>query len=104
MNIKSYVNLYELLQANPSTREENRAFGLTQVMLQNKPIEQLLAWVEKHKQRLKKPLLSETFSAYLYRVTFVLVLIAFALGLCTCTYSICFRSIGGYGVTFLHWT
>jgi Protein of unknown function (DUF2868) len=81
MNIKPYVNLYELLEVNPSTREENRAFGLTQVMLKNKPVEQLLAWVEKHKQRLKKPFLSETFSAYLYRVTFVLVLIAFALGL-----------------------
>ena len=81
MNIKPYVNLYELLAINPSTREENRAFGLTQVMLKNKPVEQLLAWVEKHKERLKKPLLSETFSSYLYRVTFALVLIAFALGL-----------------------
>lgn len=81
MNIKPYVNLYELLAINPSTREENRAFGLTQVMLRNKPVEQLLAWVEKHKERLKKPFLSETFSSYLYRVTFALVLIAFALGL-----------------------
>ena len=81
MNIKPYVNLYELLAVNPSTREENRAFGLTQVMLKNKPVEQLLAWIDEHKQRLKKPFLSETFSSYLYRVTFALVLIAFALGL-----------------------
>ncbi len=81
MNIKPYVNLYELLEVNPSSREENRAFGLTQVMLKNKPVEQLLAWIEKHKESLKKPLLSETFSSYLYRVTFALVLIAFALGL-----------------------
>lgn len=81
MNIKSYVNLYELLKINPSTREENRAFGLTQVMLQHKPVAQLLAWTDAHKQRLKKPLLSETFSSYLYRVTFSLVLIAFVLGL-----------------------
>lgn len=81
MNIKSYVNLYELLQANPSTREENRAFGLTQVLLQNKPIEQLLAWTDTHKNTLKRPLLSETFSSYLYRMTFALVLIAFFLGL-----------------------
>ncbi len=80
MNIKSYVNLYELLALEPSTREENRAFGLTHVMLKNKPIEQLLAWVEKHQGRLKKPLLSDTFSSYLYRVTFVLVVIAFSLG------------------------
>jgi len=81
MNIKSYVNLYELLAINPSTREENRAFGLIQVMLKNKPVEQLLAWIDEHNHRLKKPLLSETFSSYLYRVTFALVLIAFALGL-----------------------
>ena len=81
MNIKSYVNLYELLKIQPSTREENRAFGLTQVTLKNRPVEQLLAWVEKHKESLKKPLLSETFSSYLYRVNFTLVLIAFALGL-----------------------
>ena len=81
MNIKSYVNLYELLALDPSTREENRAFGLTHVMLKNKPIEQLLAWVEKYQERLKKPLLCDTFSSYLYRVTFTLVVIAFALGL-----------------------
>ena len=67
MNIKSYVNLYELLEVNPSTREENRAFGLTQVTLKNRPVEQLLAWIEKHKESLKKPFLSETFSSYLYR-------------------------------------
>ena len=83
MNMKPYVNLYELLEVSPSTREENRAFGLTQVMLKNKPIEQLLVWVEEHKHRLKRPLLSETFSSYLYRVTFALVLIAFALGILT---------------------
>ena len=80
MNIKPYVNLYELLEVNPSSREENRAFGLTHVMLKHKPVEQLLTWIDEHKQRLKKPLLSETFSSYLYRVTFTLVLIAFTLG------------------------
>ena len=83
MNIKSYVNLYELLKINPSTREENRAFGITHVMLKNKPIEQLLTWIGEHKQSLKRPLISETFSSYLYRVTFALVLIAFVLGLLT---------------------
>ena len=80
MNIKSYVNLCELLKINPSTREENRAFGLTHVMLKNKPIEQLLAWVNIHKHRLKSPLLGEKFSSYLYQVTFALGLIAFMLG------------------------
>ena len=83
MNFKSYVNLYELLKITSSTREENRAFGITHVMLKNKPVEQLLAWIEEHKHTLKRPLLSETFSGYLYRITFALVLIAFALGLIT---------------------
>ena len=83
MNIKSYVNLYELLKIEPSTHEENRAFGITHVMLKNKPIEQLLAWIDEHQHRLKRPLLSETLSSYLYRVTFALVLMAFALGLLT---------------------
>jgi len=83
MNIKSYINLYELLKINPSTREENRAFGITHVMLKNRPIGQLLTWIEEHKHKLTKPLLSERFSSYLYRVTFTLVLIAFALGFLT---------------------
>lgn len=83
MKIKSYVNLYELLKISPSTREENRAFGITHVMLKNRPIDQLLTWVDEHKDRLKRPLLSETFSSYLYRVTFTLVLIAFTLGILT---------------------
>ncbi|TNF44214.1 MAG: DUF2868 domain-containing protein [Epsilonproteobacteria bacterium] len=81
MNIKPYVNLYELLEIDPSTREENRAFGITHVLLKNRPIAQLLAWIDEHEHQLKRPLLSETFSSYLYRVTFALVLIAFALGL-----------------------
>lgn len=81
MNIKSYVNLYELLALDPATREENRAFGLTHVMLKNKPSEQLLAWVEKHQEKLRKPLLADTFSSYLYSVTFLLVVIAFVFGL-----------------------
>ncbi len=83
MNIKSYVNLYELLVLEPATREENRAFGLTHVMLKHKPIEQLLTWSEKHQERLKKPLLSDIFSSYLYRITFTIVVIAFVLGLLT---------------------
>ena len=80
MNLKSYLDLYELLQSDRSTREENRAFGLAHAVLKNRPIEQLLAWVNEHKAKLKKPLLSETFSSYLYGVTLTLILIAFVLG------------------------
>ena len=81
MNIKSYVDLYALLEVNPSTREENRAFGLTQVLLKDRPLGQLSAWIDEHRKKLKRPLLSDTFSSYLYGVTLTLVLIAFVLGL-----------------------
>ena len=81
MNLKTYVDLSELLETNPSTREENRAFGLTQVLLKDRPLDQLSAWTEAHSEKLKRPLLSDTFSSYLYGVTLTLVLIAFVLGL-----------------------
>lgn len=81
MNLKSYLDLYELLENNDTTREENRAFGLSHVLLKNKPIDQLLTWTEAHKNKLTRPLLSETFSSYLYGVTLTLVFVAFVLGI-----------------------
>ena len=80
MNLKSYLNLYELLQSDTTTREQRRAFGLSNVLIQNKPMEQLLTWLNEHIGKLKKPLLSETLSSYLYGVTLTLVIIAFLLG------------------------
>lgn len=81
MNIKSYLNLYQLLEVDTSTKEQRRTFGLSQVLLKNKLIEQLLSWLELHHDKLKKPLLSETFSAYLYGVSLVLVIVGFVVGL-----------------------
>ncbi len=81
MNLKSYLTLYELLENDTSTREANRAFGLSQVLLKNKPAEQLLAWMEEHKVKLKKPSINETFTSYLYVVTLTLGIISFVLGL-----------------------
>ena len=80
MNLKSYIDLVELLEENPSSREENRAFGLTQVVLKNRPLAQISAWIDLHHKKLKRPLLSETFSSYLYSTTLTLVLLAFVLG------------------------
>lgn len=80
MNLKSYLNLYQLLEVDRSTKEERRAFGLSQVLLKSKPLEQLLTWFELHKSKLKKPLLSETFSSYLYGMTLGVVIIAFIAG------------------------
>jgi len=81
MNLKSYLNLYALLENDTSTLEERRAFGLAEIADKNRPIKQLLAWKNKHLHQLKKPLISEVTSSYLYGVTFTLVIIAFILGL-----------------------
>ncbi len=80
MNLKTYLNLYKLLQSKLSTQEENRAFGLEYAKVKDDPVTQLIAWTRKQTPRLKQPLLSETFSTYLYGMTLTLVLISFLLG------------------------
>jgi len=81
MNLKSYLNLYSLLENDRTTREERRAFGLSHSTFKNKPISQLLAWENQYRPQLKKPLLSDDISSYLYKVTFTLMVIAFIFGL-----------------------
>ena len=81
MTIKSYLNLYELLENDSTRREENRAFGLSHILIKNKPLEQLLAWTQERKEKLSKPSIAETFTGYLYGVTLTLSMIAFVLGL-----------------------
>ncbi len=81
MHLKSYLNLYVLLQNDVSTREEQRAFGLEYAKFKKKPVKQLLAWENRYIHNLKKPLLSDDIYSYLYVVTFLLVIIAFILGL-----------------------
>ena len=81
MNLKSYLNLYQLLEVDNSTKEQRRSFGLSHILLEKKPVEQLLAWMDTHKSKLTKPLLSETFSTYLYGITLLLVIVGFLAGL-----------------------
>ena len=80
MNLKSYLDLFELLEADTSSHEERRAFGLVNVMTKNRPVEQLSAWVRENRVKLKKPTLSETFSSTLYSMTLVLSVVVFILG------------------------
>ncbi len=80
MNVKSYLDLYELLQSKSFTKEGNRAFGLKYVKLKDEPVMQLLTWVKQHTPQLRKPLLSDTFSTYLYGLTLALVIITFVVG------------------------
>jgi hypothetical protein len=80
MNLKSYLDLFELLGSDTSSREERRAFGLVNVVTKNKPVEQLSAWVRENNVKLKKPKLSDTFSSTLYSMTLVISVIAFIFG------------------------
>jgi len=81
MNLASYLDLYAVLQADKSTREEKRAFGLAHEAEREKPLKLLLLWTEQQLGNLKKPLLSEKISGYLYGITLTLSIIAFFLGL-----------------------
>ena len=80
MNLKSYLDLTELLDVDTSSREERRAFGLVNIVTKSRPVEQLSAWARENKTELKKPALSETFSSTLYTVTLILGIIVFVLG------------------------
>jgi len=80
MNLKSYLDLSALLQKDQYLRAENRTFGLTQIKLKNKPLEQLLAWGKVHQKSLTKPTQGDTFDRYLYGITLSLVIIGFIIG------------------------
>jgi len=80
MNLTSYLNLYTLLQKESSTAEEKRAFGLEHEAFKEKPLVQLLQWVNANLKHLPKPRLGETLSRYLYSITLMLGVLAFFLG------------------------
>ena len=80
MKFKTYLDLYQLLEVDNSTKAQRRAFGLSHVLLKNKPLEQLMAWVKENKQKLKRPLLSDIFTSYLYGISFTLIIVGFVVG------------------------
>jgi len=80
MNLKSYLDLFELLGSDTSSREERRGFGLVNVVTKNRPVEQLSSWVRENNVKLKKPKLSDTFSSTLYSMTLAISVIAFIFG------------------------
>ncbi len=81
MNLKRYIDFYELLHTYKASREENRAFGLETESVKFSPFKQIVLWVQKHEGKLQKPSLSQRISGYLYGVTLTLVIVAFLLGL-----------------------
>jgi len=80
MILGDYLDLYEVLASDNATRNERRTFGLSHPELKESPAEQLSAWANTQKLKLKRPLLSETFSSHLYWITLTLSFLAFVLG------------------------
>ena len=81
MNLKSYIDLYRLLEIDSSSREERRSFGLENGEAEHSPLEQIVLWTESRMAQLKVPSLGDRVSSYLYGVTLTLVIVAFLLGL-----------------------
>ena len=81
MKLNDYLDLYEVLQKDRSTRNERRAFGLEHQELKEEPLAQLNTWATQRSVKLPKPRFSETFTTYLYGITLSLVIFAFILGL-----------------------
>jgi hypothetical protein len=79
MNLQIYINLYQLLQTQETTHEANRAFGLAHPKAD--AVTQLSLWTKQESKALRKPLLSEQFSAYLYGTTLALGVLALLLGI-----------------------
>jgi hypothetical protein len=78
MNIGDYLDLYQLIEHPPSTRESNRAFGLEHEKA--KPLEQLAAWTDRYKKQLDQPRWSETYARYAYGAGLVVSVVAFVAG------------------------
>jgi len=83
MMLKTYADLYALLQQDRSTNETCRAFGLKHPSSRFSPLAQLHAWVESHRKYLQSPTIGERLESYLYYVTLVLLAAAFVLGIIT---------------------
>ena len=83
MELKPYLDLYALLQQDRSSREERRAFGLSEAAKGKGAAGQLLAWTEAHEIKLPRPLLSQQIESALYHATLLLGAIAFILGIVT---------------------
>ncbi len=83
MNLRSYIDLYQLLDGHALTHEENRAFALKNDLQAQSSLRMLLAWVRAHQNSLSSPAQSAKFCKYLYIVSLVLGVLALVLGVMT---------------------
>lgn len=83
MTLKTYVDLYALLQAHFPSAEACRAFGLQYPDTKHSPQEQLHAWAETHQKQLPHPTLGARWERSLYHVTLLIAGVAFVTGVFT---------------------
>ncbi|HQR73513.1 MAG TPA: DUF2868 domain-containing protein [Sulfurovum sp.] len=81
MTLESYLDFQSVVKEYPSSNEARRAFGIQHAHLKARPLEQILVWLEAHKKHVKKPLVGKTITSTLYKISLMLGLVSFFLGL-----------------------
>ncbi len=80
-DLKTYIDLYELIEENSTSHEENRRFGLEHKTLLSSPIKLLKLWVETQRHHLSHPPLSQRLDRILSTATLILLIVAFVFGI-----------------------
>ncbi len=80
MNLRTYLNLYQLMQKKDASHEEHRAFGLANPKLEGKEYLQLDAWLDAHDEIIDHSL-SDTIDSFLYGTTLIVSVLAFIVGI-----------------------
>ncbi len=81
MTLESYLDFQSVVKEHHSSKEERRAFGIQHADLKTRPLEQILSWFDAHKKSVKKPLVGKIITSALYKISLILGLVAFFLGL-----------------------
>ncbi len=79
-DLELYIDLYELMQLDRGTHQENRSFGLAHSGLLNRPLDLLDRWSGEHIHLLSQPRDSRKLLKYFSHATLLLLIISFFLG------------------------
>ena len=78
--LQSYLELYELLKEDNSTKEERRNFALKEKIEQKRAYEQLFLWLQKHREKLTDMGIASRY-LHIYKTGFgIISLLAFVFG------------------------
>lgn len=80
-DLKTYIDLLELIEENRTSHVENRQFGLAHQELLSSPVKLLTRWVEKYRHHLSHPPLSQKLDRILSTATLILLIVAFVFGI-----------------------